>query len=102
MGVFLPPAAAVTFGDFIFSTASSTSDFGACSWSSHLQLTSVFSDVAVDGALSISPFSRSDDDDSALLVVLSEEAEVEVDVRFSGILPLSGGEASEMFFRKSM
>jgi hypothetical protein len=91
-------------GDFIFSAVafSGTADFGACSWCSHLQLTSVFSEDAVEGALSTSPFSRSEDEDSAVLVVLSEAAESEVDVRVSGVLPLRGGDASEMFFRKSM
>lgn len=56
----------------------------------------------MDGALSTSALSCSDDDESAVLVVLSEAVEAEVDVRLSGILPLRGGEASEMDFRKSM
>lgn len=56
----------------------------------------------MDGALSTSALSCSDDDESAVLVVLSEAVEAEVDVRLSGILPLRGGEASEMDFRKSI
>lgn len=100
MGAVLPR---LIFGDFIFSiTAAAADGFCSCSWSSHLQLTSVFSDVAVDGALSTSPFSCSEDDDSAVLVVLFVEVDVEVDVRFmAGILPVSGGDCSEMDLRKS-
>jgi hypothetical protein len=98
MGIAVLMGAGTAFGDFIFAAA-----FSTCSWPSHLQLTSVLSDVAVDGALSTSPFSCSDDDDSAVLVLQCDvaEVEVEVDVRLSGILPLSGGDASEIDFRKS-
>lgn len=97
IGSVLPAA---RFGDFSFS---GTAGFGGfCSGSPHLQLTSVFSETAVDGALSNSPLACSDDDDSAVLAVLSEAVEAEVEVRLRGIFPLGGGETSEIFFKKSI
>jgi hypothetical protein len=60
-----------------------------------LQLQSVSAEAAVDGV--VSPLSFSEVVDSAVLVV-----EPWVDVRFSGALPVPGGELRVMDFKKSM
>jgi hypothetical protein len=66
-----------------------------------LQLRSVFSDVEVEGALSPSLFSCSDAEESAVLVLLFDPIDAEVDVRFMGVLPDNGGDCSDMDLRKS-
>lgn len=73
--------------------------FGDLCALSHLQLKSVFSEAAVDGALS--PFSCSEAAESTVVALLLEVVEPCVDVRFSGVLPVRGGELSVIERRKS-
>jgi hypothetical protein len=84
-----------------FSDSVNSFSFCSCAWLPHLQLRSVFSDAAVEGALSTSLFSGSDAEESAVTVVLTDCIDSEVDVRFIGVLPVKGGDCSDMDLRKS-
>lgn len=79
---------------FPFSFSDSVDSFSlwSCTWFPHLQLRSVLSDAAVDGALSASFFSGSDAEESAVAVVLIDCIDSDVDVLFIGVLPVKGGD----------
>lgn len=83
---------------FSFSDSVDSFPFASCSLFPHLQLRSVFSEAAVVGALSAS---GSDAEESAVVVVLTDCIDSEVDVLFIGVLPVNGGDCREMDLRKS-
>jgi hypothetical protein len=91
-GVVVVVVVAVVAFPFSFSDSVDSFSFWSCTWFPHLQLRSVLSDAAVDGALSASFFSGSDAEESAVAVVLIDCIDSDVDVLFIGVLPVKGGD----------